>query len=105
VLWPASWIAVLWHCSLLSRALAGIFELRGTGAAEQKCFCPHLATWVALLPAGAADGDAAAAREGYALAAGFGLGLICLGQGRNAPGLADLHLEDKLRWVTTTECS
>eukprot|EP00775_Hariotina_reticulata_P010096 gene10096-10252_t len=36
-------------------------------------------------------------REGYALAAGFGLGLICLGQGRNAPGLADLHLEDKLR--------
>eukprot|EP00879_Flechtneria_rotunda_P028799 GHRR01031025.1.p1 GENE.GHRR01031025.1~~GHRR01031025.1.p1 ORF type:complete len:248 (+),score=83.03 GHRR01031025.1:89-745(+) len=36
-------------------------------------------------------------REGYALAAGFGLGLICLGQGRNAAGLADLHLEDKLR--------
>ncbi|WIA14045.1 hypothetical protein OEZ85_002600 [Tetradesmus obliquus] len=36
-------------------------------------------------------------REGYALAAGFGLGLICLGQGRSAPGLADLHLEDKLR--------
>jgi hypothetical protein len=38
-------------------------------------------------------------REGYALAAGFGLGLICLGQGRSAPGLADLHLEDKLRCV------
>jgi anaphase-promoting complex subunit 1 len=37
-------------------------------------------------------------REGYALAAGFGLGLICLGQGRSAPGLADLHLEDKLRY-------
>lgn len=36
-------------------------------------------------------------REAYALAAGFGLGLICLGQGRNAAGLADLHLEDKLR--------
>eukprot|EP00882_Tetradesmus_deserticola_P034352 GHRQ01039373.1.p1 GENE.GHRQ01039373.1~~GHRQ01039373.1.p1 ORF type:complete len:131 (+),score=17.56 GHRQ01039373.1:1-393(+) len=36
-------------------------------------------------------------REGYALAAGFGLGLICLGQGRNAPGLADLHLEERLR--------
>jgi hypothetical protein len=36
-------------------------------------------------------------REGYALAAGFGLGLICLGQGRSAPGLADLQLEDKLR--------
>lgn len=36
-------------------------------------------------------------REAYALAAGFALGLICLGQGRNAPGLADLHLEDKLR--------
>lgn len=39
-------------------------------------------------------------REAYALAAGFGLGLICLGQGSNAPGLADLHLEEKLRWVS-----
>lgn len=36
-------------------------------------------------------------REAYALSAGFGLGLICLGQGRNAAGLADLHLEEKLR--------
>lgn len=36
-------------------------------------------------------------REGYALAAGCALGLICLGQGHNAPGLADLHLVDKLR--------
>lgn len=25
--------------------------------------------------------------------------MICLGQGRNAPGLADLHLEDRLRWA------
>lgn len=31
--------------------------------------------------------------------AGFGLGLICLGQGRNAPGLTDLHLEDRLRYA------
>lgn len=68
------------------------------------------------LPAGAAAGGGAGAdaagpggsslaammcvtldREGYALAAGCGLGLICLGQGRGAPGLADLRLEDRLR--------
>lgn len=36
-------------------------------------------------------------REGYALAAGLALGLITLGRGRAAVGLADLHLEDKLR--------
>jgi hypothetical protein len=33
-------------------------------------------------------------REGYALAAGLALGLITLGRGRAAVGLADLHLED-----------
>jgi hypothetical protein len=38
-------------------------------------------------------------REGYALAAGLALGLITLGKGRAAVGLADLHLEDKLRWA------
>ncbi|KAI3425098.1 hypothetical protein D9Q98_008476 [Chlorella vulgaris] len=37
-------------------------------------------------------------REGYALAAGLALGLITLGRGRAAVGLADLHLEDKLRY-------
>lgn len=37
-------------------------------------------------------------REGYALAAGLALGLITLGKGRAAAGLADLHLEEKLRW-------
>eukprot|EP00930_Biecheleria_cincta_P046160 TRINITY_DN31841_c0_g1_i1.p1 TRINITY_DN31841_c0_g1~~TRINITY_DN31841_c0_g1_i1.p1 ORF type:complete len:1337 (-),score=254.77 TRINITY_DN31841_c0_g1_i1:28-4038(-) len=31
-------------------------------------------------------------REGYSLAAGFALGCICLGQGAEAPGLADLQL-------------
>ena len=36
-------------------------------------------------------------REGYALAAGLALGLITLGRGRSAVGLADLHVEDKLR--------
>ncbi len=36
-------------------------------------------------------------REGYALAAGLALGLITLGKGRSAVGLADLHLEEKLR--------
>lgn len=35
---------------------------------------------------------------------GFGMGLICLGQGRNAPGLADLHLEDRLRWGCMCSC-
>ncbi|PSC69420.1 anaphase-promoting complex subunit 1 isoform X2 isoform B [Micractinium conductrix] len=37
-------------------------------------------------------------REGYALAAGLALGLITLGRGRAAVGLADLHLEEKLRY-------
>lgn len=39
----------------------------------------------------------AADREGYALSAGLALGLICLGKGRNAIGLSDLHIEDRLR--------
>ena len=39
----------------------------------------------------------AADREGYALAAGLALGLTCLGKGRTAVGLSDLHLEDRLR--------
>ena len=38
-------------------------------------------------------------REGYALAAGLALGLIALGRGRSALGLADLHLEERLRWA------
>jgi hypothetical protein len=39
----------------------------------------------------------AADREGYALSAGLALGLICLGHGSNAVGLADMHIEDRLR--------
>ena len=38
-------------------------------------------------------------REGYALAAGQALGLITLGRGRKAVGLADLHLEERLMSV------
>ena len=38
-------------------------------------------------------------REGYALSAGLALGLICLGKGRHAIGLSDLHIEDRLRSV------
>jgi hypothetical protein len=37
--------------------------------------------------------------EGYALAAGLGLGLVCLGRGGRAAGLASLGLEQQLRWV------
>jgi anaphase-promoting complex subunit 1 len=36
-------------------------------------------------------------REGFSLAAGLALGLVCLGQGNSAPGLADLHIENTLR--------
>jgi anaphase-promoting complex subunit 1 len=36
-------------------------------------------------------------REAYALAAGLALGLITLGRGRGAAGLADLQIEDRLR--------
>ena len=42
-------------------------------------------------------GDNVLDREGYALAAGFALGLVTLGRGRDAWGLADLHIEDRLR--------
>ncbi len=54
---------------------------------------------------GAGAGGAAVAapfsahREGYALAAGAALGLVVLGSGRSAPGVADLRLEDRLRCV------
>lgn len=37
-------------------------------------------------------------REGYALAAGMALGLITLGQGRDAPGLVGVRLEERLRY-------
>jgi anaphase-promoting complex subunit 1 len=35
-------------------------------------------------------------REAYSLSAGFALGLVCLGQGPYAVGLADLNLADRL---------
>ena len=37
-----------------------------------------------------------ACRESYALTAGLALGMLALGRGSDAAGLADLHLEDKL---------
>ena len=36
-------------------------------------------------------------REGYAWAAAMGLGLITLGRGRSAAGLADMRIEQRLR--------
>ncbi|BBN07484.1 anaphase-promoting complex subunit 1 [Marchantia polymorpha subsp. ruderalis] len=42
-------------------------------------------------------GDNPLDREGYALAAGLALGLVTLGRGNDAWGLADLHIEDRLR--------
>ncbi|KAJ7525602.1 hypothetical protein O6H91_17G058400 [Diphasiastrum complanatum] len=42
-------------------------------------------------------GDNALDREGYALAAGLALGLVTLGRGKDAWGLADLMIEDRLR--------
>ena len=36
-------------------------------------------------------------REGFSLSAGLALGLVCLGSGRKAAGLADMHMEAKLR--------
>ena len=44
-----------------------------------------------------ASGAVAQDREGYALAAGLALGLITLGRGHEAAGLADLHIVDRLR--------
>ena len=43
------------------------------------------------------SGIGAQEREGYALAAGLALGLITLGRGRQALGLSDLRIEDRLR--------
>ena len=51
-------------------------------------------------PGGGGGGGAVTQdREGYALAAGFALGLVALGRGRHVAGLADLHIEERLRWV------
>lgn len=41
-------------------------------------------------------------REGYAWAAAMGLGLITLGRGRSAAGLADMRIEQRLRQAQTT---
>lgn len=38
-------------------------------------------------------------REGYALAAGLALGLVMLGAGGSAPGLADINMREQLKWV------
>ncbi len=50
------------------------------------------------LPPGASPLAVTSDREGYALAAGFALGLVVLGMGggRAAAGLADLQLEERL---------
>ena len=42
-------------------------------------------------------GAVAQDREGYALAAGLALGLVTLGRGQDAPGLADIQLADRLK--------
>ena len=60
-------------------------------------------------PAGAAGGGAAAGgvtqeREGYSLAAGMALGLVTLGVGPAAAGLADLDIVARLRWVKGSLC-
>ncbi len=47
--------------------------------------------------AGGAGWGVASDREGHALAAGFALGFITLGMGRQAAGLHDLGLEARLR--------
>ncbi|KAK9819157.1 hypothetical protein WJX81_007920 [Elliptochloris bilobata] len=47
--------------------------------------------------AAGASGAVAQDREGYALAAGLALGLITLGRGHDAAGLADMHIVDRLR--------
>lgn len=46
---------------------------------------------------GGEEGGVVTDREGYALAAGLSLGLVALGAGRGAVGLADLELERRLR--------
>ena len=43
------------------------------------------------------DAHASGGREGYALAAGFALGLTALGRGADAVGLADLRVVERLR--------
>ena len=44
-----------------------------------------------------ATNDRLTDREGYSLAAGLALGLVTLGSGNSATGLADLHVENRLR--------
>jgi hypothetical protein len=82
---------------------AGIQTTRCSWLARPACLSSHGHTCVALhcccFPCMAGLQGVTQDREGYALAAGLALGLITLGKGRAAVGLADLHLEDKLRWV------
>lgn len=40
-------------------------------------------------------------RESYAWSAAMGLGLITLGKGRNASGLSDMRIEQRLRYCIT----
>ena len=61
---------------LMTDVLLGEVEGRGRGRDKDKC------------------NDAE--RTGYALAAGFGLGLVLLGRGGNALGVSDLRIEDRL---------
>uniref|UniRef100_A0A7S1T5E7 Anaphase-promoting complex subunit 1 n=1 Tax=Compsopogon caeruleus TaxID=31354 RepID=A0A7S1T5E7_9RHOD len=48
------------------------------------------------LTASIRPGDSAQGRESLSLAAGYGLGLTCLGAGRSAGGVLDLNIEDRL---------
>lgn len=49
---------------------------------------------------GFTQGGVTTDREGYALAAGFGLGLINLGMGGRGRGIDDMQVEDTLRCTT-----
>ncbi|XP_024523349.1 anaphase-promoting complex subunit 1 isoform X2 [Selaginella moellendorffii] len=58
----------------------------------------RLTTEILLAEIGRKPGsDSSLDREGYALAAGVALGLVTLGRGKDAWGLADLQIEDRLR--------
>jgi anaphase-promoting complex subunit 1 len=72
----------------------------GTSPPPPRCVCMSIQLLVSQAPISAECLLAMTlprGREGYALAAGLALGLVTLGRGRAAVGLADLRIPERLR--------
>lgn len=71
-------------CEILLEELAGRPGILNTGGADGGVV-------------GTGGGAVSNSRECYSLSAGLALGMVLAGKGRSVPGLADLHVEERLR--------